>query len=207
MQIKMLLFILGISWLSISMAAPQQFKDVTSMMHEFNDYPSDIGAFKIIREKPLSIQISPKVLSTESWESIQSRVRQAAVYGAYRTLLQTPEESVSVTVIPLSFHTTIHQDTIMHQKTYLKEHELNFRITRIEALKLAYKYSGIASASELIQSNGYRWADSFSKCCYAIDMTSIFHKFFTELISLHSTNRACRYQGINGAYQRVDYLT
>lgn len=140
-------------------AAPQQFKNTLSLMNEYNDYPPDIGAFKVVSDSPLSVQISPKVWATDSDEYISSNADKAAIYAAYRTLLQTPASKVRVTVIPLSI------DVDKGTKTYLDKMKFTFSISKKTAIQLAEKYSGITNPEELIQSDGYEWAEKFSACC------------------------------------------
>ena len=141
-------------------AEPTQFKDVTSLMTEYNDYSPDIGAFKVLSNNPLKIQISPKIIAGESAESIRLASYKASVYAAYRTLLQTPANKVEVTVLPLSF------DLSTSEKSYLKDYKFSFSLTKAEALELTEKTSGIKSANQIIDKDGYEWTAAFESCCY-----------------------------------------
>lgn len=142
-----------------SIAAPQHFSDVTSLMSEYNDYSPDIGTFKVLSEKPLKIQISPKVLSGDSDESIKLNIYKASVYAAYRTLLQTSSDKVNVTVVPLFF------DSAKHEKKYLTAQKISFSLTKEKALQLAGKAGGTDSPDAIISDDG-EWTNNFSACCY-----------------------------------------
>lgn len=144
----------------IAAAAPQQFKTVTALMDEYNDYSNDAGTFKVISEAPLKIQISPKVFSGDSDTTIEVASYKASVYAAYRTLLQTPAKEVNVTIVPLSF------DLSKHEKRYLKDKKFSFTVTKEKVFKLAHSFAGTANPDEIIGSDGYEWADNFSSCCY-----------------------------------------
>lgn len=160
----------------VSIASPQQFKDVTALMSEYNDYSPDIGAFKILSEKPLKIQISPKVMKGESDESIKLASYKASVYAAYRTLLQTPAKSVSITVVPLSF------DLSKHEKSYLTGEKFSFSLTKEQALKKAGRAGGTNSPDEIIGADGYEWTDNFNSCCYLEAGSPGLEKFVKDLI-------------------------
>lgn len=155
---KTLLFAMIIP--SLSFATPQQFNDITSLMSEYNDYSPDIGTFKVLSEKPLKIQISPKVMQGDSDETVRLASYRASVYAAYRTLLQTPADKVSVTVLPLFF------DLSKHEKRYLTKQQFSFSISKDKALKLAEKAGGTGTPEEIIGSDGYEWSNNFSACCY-----------------------------------------
>lgn len=152
--------VLFVSLPMIVAAAPQQFKTVTALMDEYNDYSNDSGTFKVISKAPLKIQISPKVFSGDSDKAIEVVSYKASVYAAYRTLLQTPAKAVNVTVVPLSF------DLSKQKKFYLEDKQYSFSITKEKALKLAHSFAGTANPDEIIGSDGYEWTDNFSSCCY-----------------------------------------
>jgi len=160
----------------VSVASPQQFKNVATLMSEYNDYSPDIGAFKVLSEEPLKIQISPKVMKGENDESIKMASYKASVYAAYRTLLQTPAKSVSITVVPLSF------DLSKHEKSYLTGQKLSFSLTKEQALKIAGRAGGTNSPDKIIGSDGYEWTDSFNSCCYLEAGNPGLEKFVKDLI-------------------------
>lgn len=144
----------------IAAAAPQQFKTVTALMDEYNDYSTDAGTFKVISKVPLKIQISPKVFSGDSDKAIEVASYKASVYAAYRTLLQTPAKEVNITIVPLSFNLS------KQEKSYLKDKQYSFSLTKEKALKLAHSFAGTANPDEIIGNDGYEWTDNFSSCCY-----------------------------------------
>lgn len=177
-KISMKKLIIASSILSLSLvshAAPQHFDNTLKLMDEYNDYAPDIGAFKILSNDPLAIQISPKVLPSDSNDYISSNSDKAAIYAAYRTLLQTPAIKVRVTVIPLSI------DVDKGTKTYLDKMKFTFSISKSAAIQLAKKYSGITNPEELIQSDGYEWAENFSACCVLESGKPGRHAFVAEL--------------------------
>ena len=55
-------------------AAPEQYKSVSELMDDYNDYSSynvkgvEYPAFKVLAQNPLHIQISPSIYSKDSKE-------------------------------------------------------------------------------------------------------------------------------------------
>ncbi|HED1599553.1 hypothetical protein [Enterobacter hormaechei] len=152
------------------------FSSTVEMMDEFNDYPSDIGAFKIKAEKPLSVQISPRVMDSELQqpEYIVDDVERAAIYAAYRILFQTNIDKVTVTSVPLLI------DAETKNKSYVEQYAVTFKITKKAAIKIANRYCRVSSKDELFKKDGYTFSDDFKNNCY--QSSSKNHKsFFADL--------------------------
>lgn len=139
-------------------SAPKQFDDISTLISDLNDYPTERGQFKIIKEKPLSIQISPEIFQGDSKGVIDALSNKAAIYATYRTLFQTPATSVNVTVIPVAV------DFKTNKKVYLDNQKISFKIDREKALAIAKKFSDIKSADDIMDGN--TWNESFQRCCY-----------------------------------------
>ncbi|MCU5773101.1 hypothetical protein N5923_09895 [Erwiniaceae bacterium BAC15a-03b] len=154
----MLTLVLGMSF--SSHAAPEMFKNSVAMMEDHNDYAPDTGYFKVLKEKPLHVQILPAIFQGDTDKNITYTVNKAAVYAAYRVLFQTPADSVKVTVLPREL------DMGTRKYTPKPKHSITFTLTRKRALELTSQYAGISEAKELMQDDGYTWADPFSECCY-----------------------------------------
>lgn len=138
------------------------YPNVVEMMNEFNDYPSDIGAFKIKTENPLSVQISPRVMASELQqpEYVVDDVEKAAVYAAYRILFQTKTDKVTITSIPLLI------DAQTKKKSYVDQYAVTFKITKKAATKIANRYCRTSSKDELFKKDGYTFSDDFKNSCY-----------------------------------------
>lgn len=162
-------------------AAPEQYKNVSELMDDYNDYSSynvkgvEYPAFKVLAQNPLHIQISPSIYSKESKE-IKSESDKASVYAVYRTLFQTSAKSVKVTVLPLSI------DLQTKKFEYLTAEKFDFSITRKQAENLLRKYGNIRNPDQLMTESG-SWSDNFKNCCYLEEGKPGLTKFAQDLIS------------------------
>lgn len=178
---KILLTFLALASFSAN-ATPEQFKSISNLIEEYSDYPTyqfngkDVPSFKIISAKPLHIQISPKTLPGYTSTSIQHDSEKAAVYAAYRTLFQTPAESVKVTVIPLLL------DASTPDFKYLTKFKFDFSITKKQASNLLRINGNILNSDQLMTDSG-DWSDRFVKCCYSEEGHPGLTKFTNTLIS------------------------
>ena len=178
---KILFTFLALASFSAS-AAPEQFKSISNLIEEYNDYPTyqmngkDVPSFKVISGQPLHIQISPRTLPGYTSKSIQHDSEKAAVYAAYRTLFQTPAESVKVTVIPLLL------DVSTSDFKYLTEYKFDFSITKKQASNHLRRSGNILNSDQLMTDNG-DWSDQFEKCCYSEEGQPGLAKFTNTLIS------------------------
>ncbi|GAB2927887.1 hypothetical protein [Hafnia psychrotolerans] len=156
----------------------KRFSDITTMMADFNDYPPENGAFKILSTAPLTIQLSPRITveDLQQPEYMIEGLQRAAVYGVYRTFIHTSNDSISVVVMPLLI------DAKNKKQRFMNEYTLKVTSTRAKALTLAKKYSGVSTFDNLVKTDGYQWVDSFASCCYWNMKTSSHDEFFSELI-------------------------
>ncbi|MGL5991591.1 MAG: hypothetical protein ACRCZT_08025 [Plesiomonas sp.] len=158
-------------------AATVQYKHISKLIDEYNDYPTynvdgvDYPSFKVLSENPLHIQISPR---TMAGYGLKYDSEKAAVYAAYRTLYQTPAQSVTVTVLPLLINTKT------RSMEYLPSDQFEFSITKTQAANLLLKYGNIHNIEQLMTSSGV-WSEQFDKCCYRDN--SGLSKFTQALIS------------------------
>ncbi|QSD86498.1 hypothetical protein JMM80_21675 [Serratia marcescens] len=165
-----------------AIAAPEQFKNINDLMENYNDYPTytvdgkDFPSFKVLSEKPLHIQISPRTLSGSSTKDIKYESDKAAIYAAYRTLYQTPADRVKVTVLPISI-------TPQPRKIeYMTEDKYDFSITKKQAINLLRKHGNILNEDQLMSANG-EWSKAFEKCCYLEEGKPGLSIFAKELIT------------------------
>lgn len=162
-------------------AAPEQYKSISKLMDDYNDYSSysvkgvEYPAFKVLAQNPLHIQISPSIYSKDSKE-IKYESDKASVYAVYRTLFQTPAKSVKVTVLPLSI------DLQTKKFEYLTAEKFDFSITRKQAENLLRKYGNIRNPDQLMTASG-SWSDNFKNCCYLEEGKPGLTKFAQDLIS------------------------
>lgn len=179
---KKLISILLISSSFTALAAPEQYKNITELMDSYNDYPTynidgtDYQSYKVLTYKPLHIQISPRTLSGSTEQDIKNESGKAAIYATFRTLFQTPADSVKVTVIPLS---------ITPQPTkieYLNAEKFTFSINKKQAINVLRKNSSIVNPDKIMSDNG-DWSKSFEQCCYLQAGNPGSSKFAQDLIS------------------------
>lgn len=165
-----------------TLAEPAQYKHITELMDEYNDYPTysvkgtDYPSFKVLSDKPLHIQISPRTMTVNDHDGLKYDSDRAAVYAAYRTLYQTPAQKVTITVIPLLI------DTKTHKIEYLPVDKFKFSITKKQASNLLLKYSDIRNVNQLFTPTG-NWSKQFENCCYLEDGNPGLSEFTRVLIS------------------------
>lgn len=152
------------------------YSNITEMMDVYNDYPPEVGAFKIKSEKPLEVQVSPKIMTgdLQQPEYIVENVEKAAIYAAYRILFQTKTDVVKITSIPLLINAQ------SGKKEYFDQYSITFKINKQSAKKISNRYCKVSTIDELINNNGFGFSDDFKNNCYLA--TSKNHKsFFADL--------------------------
>ncbi|MGL5345428.1 MAG: hypothetical protein ACRC9O_12800 [Plesiomonas sp.] len=165
-----------------ALAAPTQYKNISELMDEYNDYPTytaegvEYPSFKVLSDKPLHIQISPRAMTGNNPDGLKYDSEKAAVYAVYRTLYQTPAQRVTVTVLPLFINTNT------RGMEYLPSEKIEFSINKKQAANLAFEYGGIRNPDQLITSSG-NWSEQFEKCCYFDGDNSRLSKFTQALVS------------------------
>lgn len=152
------------------------YSSVTDLMSAYNDYPVEIGAFRIKSERPLEVQISPRIMAGElkQPEYIVDNVEKAAIYAAYRILFQTKTDSVKITSLPLLI------DAQSSRKEYVKEYAITFMVTKQSAKKISNRYCEVSTIVDLIGSGDHGFSDDFQNNCYLSSARN--HKsFFADL--------------------------
>jgi len=141
-------------------AAPKHFDSVQNMMTDFNDYDPSAGDFAVLKDRPLTVTISPVIMPGENPVVVDQELEKASVYVAYRTFIHTDAKQISVTAFPreLNFQT--------HKSSFLKSKSIKFTITRDTALKNVQRFLEVNNLSELIGDNGTSFTTDFKNCCY-----------------------------------------
>jgi hypothetical protein len=128
----------------------RSFLTVKEMIEEFHDFSIKKGTFKVLKENPLHIQLSPRLLGSPQYpdsadepEIIEAEVKEAIVYGVYQSFIHTPIQEITVTAIPQVFN-------INTKKTkYLKKYKKTLSISKQKALELVHKHLKVSSFSDL----------------------------------------------------------
>jgi len=127
-----------------SASYPAHFDTVEEMISEFNDYPPDVGQFKVIKKDPLHIQLSPLVTPEDYPEVIEDQVRRALIYGIYRPFIHTSVPRIRVTAIPMIINFQ------NGNKRYLEGYKRTISLDREKALSVIKKYLHVSSFSDLV---------------------------------------------------------
>lgn len=159
----------------VSFATPKHFDSITSMMADFNDYPPSEGDFNVLKEKPLSVTISPMVMPGDGAGLIEKELQKAVVYAAYRAFIHTDATQITITSFPreLNFQT--------HKSLFLKNKSIKLTLTRSDALKNVQKYLEVTNLSELVEENGTTFTPGFKNCCYLPEGHPGLKSFYTTL--------------------------
>jgi hypothetical protein len=121
---------------------PSSFPTVKAMIEQFSDYHEENGTFKVIKQNPLHIQLSPKFVDGENGVSVNNSIQMALIYGIYRSFVFTHVDEITVTVVPKKLNTPKNKGYLDYKVTVSK--------TRDEAFKLVRKYLNISSWSDLV---------------------------------------------------------
>jgi hypothetical protein len=109
------------------------FPSVEAMIEKFNDYSSSNGTFKIIKNNPLHIQLSPQVVNRDSHKTIEFAVKRTIIYGIYRSFVHTNINSITVTAVPQEIN-------FKNKKSrYLSAYKRTISVTKDKALFLVKK--------------------------------------------------------------------
>lgn len=167
----------------------KSFSTVKEMIEEFHDFSIEKGTFKILKENPLHVQLSPRFLGSPQYpdsaddpEIIETEVKEAIVYGIYQSFIHTPIQEITVTAIPQVFN-------INTKKTkYLKKYKKTISITRQEALILVQKYLKVSAFSDLKTDKQVgellihdQWSDDFFRVYHNHIGEPSLNLFFEEL--------------------------
>ncbi|EOV8088885.1 hypothetical protein ACOMXT_002725 [Providencia rettgeri] len=146
------------------------YATMNDAMEYFSDYYPENNSIEIISESPLNVRLSAVTFEQDVKELLAKR---AIVYGVYRSLINTPNDKVTITSYLV--------DT--NGKKLKGSPEYTATITKPQALEITKKYVPINNLSELTddscsftaQFNELRFDDSGKKG---------FDKFFDKLISV-----------------------
>lgn len=122
---------------------PIQYSGVKEMIEDLGDFSEENGTFRVLKEDPLTVQISPKVFPNEPADNAAYEVKRAAVYAVYRTFIHTKANSVTVTAFPLQFTPG------KSEVSYLKSPKVVIKTTREKALSVVNGQIGADSFSAL----------------------------------------------------------
>ncbi|MEX9880703.1 hypothetical protein AB7X05_03855 [Providencia rettgeri] len=149
------------------------YATMNDAMEYFSDYYPENNSLEIISESPLNVRLSAVAFEQDGQDVKELLAKRAIVYGVYRSLINTPNDKVTVTSYLV--------DT--NGKKLKGSPEYTATITKPQALEITKKYVPINNLSELTddscsftaQFNELRFDDSGKKG---------FDKFFDELISV-----------------------
>lgn len=149
------------------------YATMNDAMEYFSDYYPENNSLEIISESPLKVRLSAVAFEQDGQDVKELLAKRAIVYGVYRSLINTPNDKVTVTSYLV--------DT--NGKKLKGSPEYTATINKLQALEITKKYVPINNLSELTddscsftaQFNELRFDDSGKKG---------FDKFFDELISV-----------------------
>lgn len=78
----------------------KKYPDVKAMFDDKNNYPSDNGSFKLIKQTPPEFLIAPEISTQENQDGILSIYKYAALEGLLLTFAQTDAEQIIVHIQP-----------------------------------------------------------------------------------------------------------
>ncbi|HEC8323011.1 TPA: hypothetical protein RG501_RS22350 [Providencia rettgeri] len=147
------------------------YATMNDAMEYFSDYYPENNSLEIISESPLNVRLSAVAFEQDEQDVKELLAKRAIVYGVYRSLINTPNDKVTVTSYLV--------DT--NGKKLKGSPEYTATITKPQALEITKKYVPINNLSELTddscsftaQFNELRFDDSGKKG---------FDKFFDELL-------------------------
>ena len=122
---------------------PLKFSGVREMIEDQGDFSEENGTFRVIKDNPLVVQISPKVFPNEPADNAAYEVKRAAVYAVYRTFIHTDAKSITVASFPIQF--TPGQSKV----TYLNSPKVEIKVTREKALSVLNKQINASSFASL----------------------------------------------------------
>jgi hypothetical protein len=173
---------------------PSQFATVKEVIEDFNDYKSKEGAFKIIKNQPLHIQLSPTILGSQEYPDgsddpaqIEEESKHTLVYGIYTAFIHTPVNQITVTSIPMVFNL----DTRKHK--YLPAYKKTLTISRDQALEKIQKFIPVTTFAQLKTDetvpgiegliNHNQWTKQFKDIYYNHSENPGLDNFFNELVN------------------------
>ncbi|WP_273809907.1 MULTISPECIES: hypothetical protein [unclassified Pseudomonas] len=129
------------------------------MIEDLGDFSEENGTFRVVKEDPLTVEISPKVFPNEPADNAAYEVKRAAVYAIYRTFIHTKANSITLTAFPLQFTPG------KSEVSYLKSPKVAINTTRERALSVIKGQIKVDSFSALVapEKAGSMQLDHWSK--------------------------------------------
>lgn len=121
----------------------RKFSSVSAMIDDLNDFASDNGTFKVLKEKPLHIQLLTQTVAGESKAIAAEEVRRAIVYGVIRSFMHTDIDQITVTAASAI------SDAASGKMKQVKGSEVSVLVRRQDTLELLRKMTGIKEFSDL----------------------------------------------------------
>jgi hypothetical protein len=179
---------------------PSQFATIKEVIDNFNDYRIKEGTFKIIKNQPLHIQLSPTILGSQEYPDgsddpaqIEEESKHTLVYGIYTAFIHTPVNQITVTSIPMVFNL----DTRKHK--YLPAYKKTLTISRDQALEKIQKFIPVTSFAQLKTDETVpgiegliahdQWTKQFGEIYYNHTENPGLDNFFNELVNGNNDNQ------------------
>lgn len=127
-----------------------------------SDFHPEDGSFLILGTEPLRILVAPRVFPGEPADILTYQTYRAALYGIYRTFMQTDIDQVEVTSLPLNMKELVDNGNF----SYWPEYRITITKTRAEALADLKKHTRAVSI-ESLQGKGYEaWSPAWKEIYY-----------------------------------------
>ncbi|WP_272681137.1 hypothetical protein [Providencia sp. PROV129] len=146
------------------------YATMNDAMEYFSDYYPENNSLEIISESPLKVRLSPQAVSGDFTDVKELLAKRAVVYGVYRSLINTPNDSVTVTSYLIS-----------DKKKLSGSPEYTVTITKPQLLEITKKYIPINELSD-ITDESCSFSNQFNELRYDDSGKKGFDKFFDELL-------------------------
>jgi len=151
-----------------ALGATSHFDSVPEMIEGLNDFTSDDGSFRVLRDKPLQIQLVEKVVAGDFPEVIRENIQRVIIYGVYRAFVHTDIDTITVSAVP-----GLLRISDWEIEKLLEGYRVTVTTTRTDALRYVQKYCKVASMQDLVEDRTYGdyvfpnvWAECFEKLQY-----------------------------------------
>lgn len=139
-------------------------------MEYFSDFYPENNSLEVISESPLKIRLSSSAYDQDSQVLKETLTKRAVVYGIYRSLINTPNDSVTVTSYLIS-----------DKKKLSGSPEYTVTITKPQLLEITKKYIPINELSDITDAS-CSFTNQFNELRYDDSGKKGFDKFFDELL-------------------------
>ncbi|MTB46053.1 hypothetical protein [Providencia sp. wls1950] len=147
------------------------YATASDAMEYFSDFYPENNSLEIISESPLKIRLSSSAYEQDSQSLKETLTKRAVIYGIYRSLINTPNNSVTVTSYLIS-----------DKKKLSGSPEYTVTITKPQALEITKKYIPVNSLDDLIDES-CSFTDQFNELRFDDSGKKGFDKFFNELVN------------------------